>query len=160
MKTITVAGGCFWGVQAFFDRLDGVLETEVGYVNGTTESTDYGRIGRTGHAEAVRINYDPQRISLERLMHALFVIIDPTSVDRQGNDRGHQYRTGIYYSDERDRAFLEMFLEQQRVLHPRPIAVELEALRHFIRAEGYHQKYLDKNPGGYCHIDLSRVREV
>lgn len=151
------AGGCFWGVEEFFSRVPGVYDAVSGYANGTTENPTYRQVcsGATGHAETVRVRYDPARVELRRLAELFFRIIDPTSRNRQGSDVGTQYRTGIYYSDAADRPVLEAVMEEVRKRHSRPLAVELEPLRSFFPAEDYHQDYLRKNPGGYCHIDFS-----
>lgn len=152
-KTIYLAGGCFWGMQKFFDQFDGVLETEVGYANGPDSAPSYQDVCRSsGHAETLRIDYDPNVISLTELLHRYFLVIDPLSVNRQGNDQGVQYRTGIYYTEERQRPEIEAVYRAQEARAGAALAVELLPLRNFFPAEAYHQKYLDKNPGGYCHI--------
>ncbi len=153
MSTIYLAGGCFWGMQKFFDQFDGVVSTEVGYANGPDTAPSYQDVcGSSGHAETVRIEYDPRRISLAQLLEYYFMVIDPLSVNRQGNDRGIQYRTGIYYTDESQLPEIrEVYLAEEEKAGAK-LAVELEPLQNFFPAEEYHQKYLDKNPGGYCHI--------
>ena len=153
-KTIYLAGGCFWGCQKYFDSIPGVLETEVGYANGRTEHPSYEQVKHenTGHAETVRVVYDDSLLPLEKLLEAYAAVIDPTTVDQQGEDRGHQYRTGIYWEDEADGDCARLFLNALAQHYARPIAVEAEPLRQFFPAEEYHQKYLEKNPGGYCHI--------
>ncbi len=156
MKTIYLAGGCFWGLQKFFDQFDGVLSTEVGYANGPDSSPSYQDVCRSsGHAETVRVDYDPDRISLTALLEYYFMVIDPLSVNRQGNDRGIQYRTGIYYTDESQLPEIEAVWREEEAEVGAELAVELEPLQNFFTAEEYHQKYLDKNPGGYCHIPSS-----
>ncbi len=154
MKTIYLAGGCFWGTQAFFDQFDGVLATRVGFANGDAVSPSYAEVrrGGTGHAETVEIRYDESRISLQKLLEYYFLTIDPLSVNRQGEDRGTQYRTGIYYTDEADLPRIRAVYARQEEAAGAPLAVELEPLRCFYPAEEYHQDYLKKNPGGYCHI--------
>lgn len=155
MKKIYLAGGCFWGVEGYFDRIEGVTQTRVGYANGQSEMTSYKQIGMTDHAETVVVTYNPERIALEELLQHYFRIINPFSINRQGNDIGRQYRTGIYYIDEQDRSVAEQVMQQVSQNHGgKPLAVELEPLRHFIDGEEYHQDYLKKNPNGYCHIDL------
>ncbi len=156
MKEIIFAGGCFWGVEEFFSRIDGVEDTEVGYANGITEDPDYKKVctGTTGFAEACKIKYDPEVVSLDTLLDKLFSVIDPTLIDRQGPDIGNQYRTGVYYVDEADRPVIEAYFEKVRSNYDLPIRTELEALKNFYEAEEYHQDYLKKNPGGYCHIKL------
>ena len=153
MKTIYLAGGCFWGTQKFFDQFDGVLETEVGYANGPTENPSYREVCmKSGHAETVKIVYDPKLISLEELIEYYFMTIDPLAYHRQGNDKGAQYRTGIYYVDEDDLPVLEACYAEEQEKYTKAMEVELLPLENFYTAEEYHQKYLDKNPGGYCHI--------
>lgn len=153
MKTVFLAGGCFWGLQKFFDQFDGVAATETGYANGTGDSPSYEDVCRgSGHAEAVRVDYDPDKLPLAEILDHFFMVIDPLSVNRQGNDIGVQYRTGIYYTDEKDLPVIE---EACRALEKKlgaKLAVETGPLQNYFAAEEYHQKYLDKNPGGYCHI--------
>ena len=153
-ETIYLAGGCFWGAQRYFDCLPGVLETEVGYANGNTANPTYEQVKHenTGHAETVRVVYDPAAISLPELLEQFYKAIDPTSVNKQGGDAGVQYRTGIYYTDLAQKPVIEASLAQLQTRYVRPVAVEALPLTHFYTAEEYHQKYLDKNPGGYCHI--------
>lgn len=159
MSTIYLAGGCFWGVQKFFDQFDGVVATEVGYANGPDEVPSYRDVcDGSGHAETVKIIYDPSIISLTDLLGYYFMIIDPLSVNKQGNDRGIQYRTGIYYTTEDQIAEIEAVYKQQEDKVGADLAVEMEPLKNFYTAEEYHQKYLDKNPGGYCHIPASMFR--
>lgn len=158
MKEIVLAGGCFWGVEEYFSRVDGILKTEVGYANGDTENPDYEQVcrGITGYAEAVRLEFDEKLISLSQVLGKFFKIIDPTLLNRQGPDIGHQYRTGIYYIDEDDRGLIDFDINELQKHYERPIVTEVEPLKNFYRAEEYHQDYLKKNPGGYCHIDLSK----
>lgn len=153
MSTIYLAGGCFWGVQKYFDQFEGVVSTKVGYANGPDTAPSYEDVcGSSGHAETVRIDYDPQRVSLVKLLEYYFMVIDPHSVNRQGNDRGIQYRTGIYYTDEDQLPEIEAVCDAEEKKFGTPLAVEVEPLKNFFSAEEYHQKYLEKNPGGYCHI--------
>ena len=153
MKSIYLAGGCFWGVQKYFDQFDGVVFTEVGYANGPTESPSYREVcAASGHAETVHVGYDESRIGLTELLDYYFKIIDPLSVNRQGNDAGIQYRTGIYYTEESQLPEITEVYEREREKAGVPLAVELTPLENFYTAEEYHQKYLDKNPNGYCHI--------
>ena len=153
MKTIYLAGGCFWGVQKFFDQFEGVESTETGYANGPDEEPAYEDVCRgSGHAEAVKIDYNEKAISLSELLEYFFKVIDPLSVNRQGNDVGIQYRTGIYYTDESDVAEIKAVCAKEQDRLGAQLAVEIKSLRNFFPAEEYHQKYLDKNPGGYCHI--------
>ncbi len=156
MKTIYLAGGCFWGLQKFIDQFDGVTETEVGYANGPDRAPTYQEVCRdSGHAETVRVVYDEAVISLEKLLEYYFMVIDPLSVNRQGEDKGIQYRTGVYYSDESQRPVIETAFAREREKAGAPLAVALEPIRNFFSAEEYHQKYLEKNPDGYCHIPRS-----
>lgn len=162
LREIFFAGGCFWGVEAYFAQIQGVHDVTVGYANGTTEHPSYEQVcsGGTGHAEAVHVIYDPHQVSLKTLAEHFFQIINPLSVDRQGNDVGSQYRTGIYYTEEGDLKLLQGVVDAQEEKYEGPIATELRPLSNYYLAEEYHQDYLKKNPGGYCHIDLSRVSEV
>ncbi len=156
MKSIYLAGGCFWGLEEYFSRIDGVQETSVGYANGQVETTNYHLLKETDHVETVFVAYDPAVISLREILLYYFRVIDPLSVNRQGNDRGRQYRTGIYYQDADDLPVIEQVMaEQSQHFGNQPLAVEVEPLRHYIPAEDYHQEYLKKNPGGYCHIDVN-----
>ena len=165
IKTIYLAGGCFWGTQKFFDQFHGVVSTEVGYANGPDDvnspddknspasaPTYQDVCNNSGHAETVRIDYDDSVLSLTDLLNYYFLVIDPLSVNRQGGDIGIQYRTGIYYTSEDQLPEIEAVYREQEEKAGAKLAVELEPLRNFYSAEEYHQKYLDKNPGGYCHI--------
>lgn len=154
MKKIYLAAGCFWGAQAYFKKIDGVVNTKVGYANGKTEDTDYTRVSNTDHAETLMVEYDEKRISLRKILLHYFRIIDPTSVNRQGEDVGRQYRTGIYYTDENDKDMIDNVYRYYEDKFG-GIVVEVKPLQNFILAEDYHQDYLDKNPNGYCHVDLS-----
>lgn len=154
MAEIYLAGGCFWGLEEYFSRIFGVLQTSVGYANGQVETTNYQLIKETDHAETVQVVYDEKVVSLREILLYYFRVIDSLSVNQQGNDRGRQYRTGIYYKDEEDLPTINTVVREQELLIGRKIAVEVEKLRHYILAEDYHQDYLKKNPGGYCHIDV------
>ena len=154
MAEIYLAGGCFWGLEEYFSRISGVLQTSVGYANGQVETTNYQLIKETDHAETVQVVYDEKVVSLREILLYYFRVIDPLSVNQQGNDRGRQYRTGIYYKDEEDLPTIYALVQEQERMLGRKIAVEVEKLRHYILAEDYHQDYLKKNPGGYCHIDV------
>jgi len=154
MAEIYLAGGCFWGLEEYFSRISGVLQTSVGYANGQVETTNYQLIKETDHAETVQVVYDEKVVSLREILLYYFRVIDPLSVNQQGNDCGRQYRTGIYYLDEADLPTINTVVREQELLIGRKIAVEVEKLRHYILAEDYHQDYLKKNPGGYCHIDV------
>ena len=153
MKEIYLAGGCFWGMQKFIDQFNGIIETEVGYANGPDNAPDYEAVcNNSGHAETVRIVYDETRISLEQILNYYFMVIDPVSVNQQGNDIGIQYRTGIYYTEPEQLPIIESVSCEEQKKAGKPLAVEIRPLVNFFSAEEYHQKYLDKNPGGYCHI--------
>ena len=154
MKEIYLAGGCFWGTQKFFDQFDGVIETEVGYANGRFMNPTYEQVCHedTGHAETVRIRFDERILPLSDILEKYFLTVDPLSVNRQGGDVGTQYRTGIYYEDETLLPVIEKAVAKEAEKAGQPLAVEVKRLKNFSPAEEYHQKYLDKNPGGYCHI--------
>lgn len=158
MSEIYLAGGCFWGMQKYFDSIPGVVSTEVGYANGKTLNPSYEEVCKkdTGHAETVKVVYDGEKLSLRFLLGLYFEAIDPISVNRQGGDSGTQYRTGIYYTEDKDRAVAEGLLQQLQRRYESPLAIELKPLENFSSAEEYHQKYLDKNPGGYCHIGKNK----
>ncbi len=153
-KVIYLAGGCFWGCQKYFDLIPGVLATQVGYANGATENPTYEQVKHmhTGHAETVRVEYDPDALSLRELLEKYFAVIDPVSVNRQGEDAGVQYRTGIYYVEAEDEVIARECLERLAEGYDQPLAVELQTLENYYPAEEYHQKYLEKHPDGYCHI--------
>ena len=155
MAEIYLAGGCFWGLEEYFSRIEGVKKTTVGYANGQVESTNYQLIHQTDHAETVHLIYDEKRVSLREILLYYFRVIDPLSVNKQGNDVGRQYRKGVYYTDEGDKAVIEQVFAEQAKQLGQKIAVELEPLRHYVLAEDYHQDYLKKNPGGYCHINVN-----
>lgn len=152
---IYLAGGCFWGVEGYFKKIPGVIDTSVGYANGKTNSTNYRNLKKTDHAETVKIIYDKDIISLQELLEHYFRIIEPTSINKQGNDKGRQYRTGIYYTNKNDKLVINEIIRQKQEDYDEKIAVEVAALNNFILGEDYHQDYLDKNPGGYCHINLA-----
>jgi len=156
-KQIYLAGGCFWGVEKYLSLIPGVLETEAGYANGRTPNPSYEDVctGLTGFAETVRVKYDSVRIGLTEILELFYQVIDPTSVNRQGNDIGEQYKTGIYYADEADKPIISGSLILLGESLNKPVAIELKKLENFYPAESYHQEYLDKNPGGYCHISRS-----
>ena len=156
-KTIYLAGGCFWGTEHFLGLVHGVESTEVGYANSNTPYPSYKEVctGRTGAAETVKVTYNPSEVSLPFLLNLYYQTIDPTSLNKQGNDRGTQYRTGIYYTDPADKAIIEKSLSTLQQHYTKPLAVEYGPLENFYPAEDYHQDYLDKNPGGYCHINPS-----
>lgn len=154
MATIYLAGGCFWGVEKYMSLVNGVADAESGYANGTIESPTYQDVttGNSGYTETVRVEYDPEVAPLSFLLDLFYKAIDPTTMNRQGNDVGTQYRSGVYYSDPADRAVIEASLAKLQESYDDPIAVEVKPLKSYTPAEEYHQDYLEKNPGGYCHI--------
>ena len=156
-KTIYFAGGCFWGTEHYFKMIKGVVGTTVGYANSIMGNPSYKDVcsGDTLAAETVKVDYDPSSVSLEFLTRMFFHAIDPTSLNRQGNDIGTQYRTGIYYTDNEDLAVIYKVFEEQRSTTEGEIVVEVKALQNFYAAEDYHQDYLDKNPDGYCHLPFT-----
>lgn len=162
IQEIYLAGGCFWGVEAYMEKIYGVVEVVSGYANGNTANPRYEDViyRGTGHAETVRVKYDSNEIDLNTLLKYYFKIIDPTSLNKQGNDRGTQYRTGIYYVNEKDKNVIEKEIEMQQKKYNKKIVVEVLPLKGFYLAEEYHQDYLKKNPNGYCHIDLSKADEI
>ena len=160
--TLYFAGGCFWGTEHYFKQIRGVLSTKVGYANGNIEHPTYEQVcsKTTGFAEAVEVTYNPEVLPLTLLVQLYFRSIDPTSVNRQGGDIGTQYRTGIYYKDADVRPFLIAERTKLAQAIGKNVAVEIEPLRNFYAAEDYHQDYLDKNPGGYCHVSPSLFAEA
>lgn len=186
MAEIYLAGGCFWGTEHYFKNIDGVIATETGYANGSEDFMESLRRDQapapasggsasggapvkgptyeqvytdtTGFAETVRVTYNPEVLPLGELLEDYFCAIDPLSVNRQGEDRGTRYRTGIYYVDEADIPVIEQVMAAQEKLYARPLAVESGPLKSFFPAEERHQDYLDKNPEGYCHLSLKMFR--
>ena len=161
-KKIYFAGGCFWGTERLMSLVPGVVSTRVGYANSQVAEPDYRLVctGATGAAEAVEVVYDADRIGLTDLLYLYFRSIDPVALNRQGNDVGTQYRTGIYYVDPEDAPVIEAFVATVARRYSRPLAVEVGPLQNFYPAEEYHQDYLSKNPGGYCHVDRSLFYEA
>lgn len=156
---LCLAGGCFWGVEAYFRKIDGITSVMSGYANGKTETTTYEELADTDHAETVLLEYDPSKINMTTILAYYLRVIDPTSLNRQGNDVGRQYRTGIYYFTEEQKKIAELYLDSVKTHYKAPIVVEVQALDHFIEAEPFHQDYLGRNPEGYCHINLGRPIE-
>lgn len=153
MAIIYLAGGCFWGTEKYLSLIRGVKSTEVGYANGQTDNPSYEDVcNGVGHAEAVKVEYDEKEIDLSFLLDLFYESINPLSINRQGGDSGIQYRTGIYYVDDKDKEIIFTSLKGLQRRFDKPIAVEAKPLENYYRAEEYHQKYLDKNPNGYCHI--------
>jgi len=162
VKVIYLAGGCFWGTEKYLSQIYGVLDTEVGYANGNTENPTYEDVchKNTGHAETVKVLYDPEKISLEFLLQLFYDSIDPTSINHQGGDWGTQYRTGIYYVDEEDREIIQKSIDELQKKYKKKIAIQVQPLENYYPAEEYHQKYLDKNPSGYCHISRDKFEKA
>jgi len=157
-KEIYLAGGCFWGTEKYFSVVEGVIETNVGYANGNTENPSYKEVCQydTGHAETVKVVYNPEKLSLTFLLNLYYDVINPTSINGQGADKGSQYRTGIYYVDEEDEKIIKESIRTIQTDYKEPIAIEVVPLKNYYPAEEYHQKYLDKNPKGYCHISSDK----
>ena len=153
-KDIYLAGGCFWGAEHFFQQIDGVVLTEVGFANGHTPDPTYKEVytDTTGYAETVHIQYDTEQVGLRFLLRMFFTAIDPTSLNKQGGDEGTRYRTGIYYTDSADLPKIRSVFDEVQRQMKAPVVVEVEPLQNFYRAEDYHQDYLNKNPDGYCHL--------
>jgi len=159
MKTIILAGGCFWGMEGYYSRLKGVVATTVGYTDGPGEHPTYREVCQnSGHLEAIRLAYDEQALSLIQVLEHFVRIVDLTQVDRQAHDVGVQYRNAVFFLDPADEKPIRDFLAafQQRL--KKPIATYVKAATPFYEAEEYHQHYLDKNPAGYCHINLGLLR--
>lgn len=156
IKSIYFAGGCFWGTEHFFKQIEGVTFTETGYANGSTPDPTYRQVytDTTGYAETVHVEYDNDVIDLEFLVRMFFKAIDPTSLNRQGEDVGTRYRTGIYYTDAEELPYIKKIYDEIGRQYESPLVVELEPLKNFYRAEDYHQDYLENNPDGYCHLPL------
>jgi methionine-S-sulfoxide reductase len=163
MKTQTaiLAGGCFWGVQFYFDQVPGVVETEVGYIGGRTDNPTYEQVcsHSTGHAEATKITFDPAKVSYDTLLKHFFRIHDPTQLNRQGPDVGDQYRSAIFYTTEDQKRQAQKFIEHLNSSkeYDKPIATKLEPAGTFWKAEEYHQKYTEKTGLGACHVDYAPV---
>ncbi|WP_066106915.1 bifunctional peptide-methionine (S)-S-oxide reductase MsrA/peptide-methionine (R)-S-oxide reductase MsrB [Gallibacterium salpingitidis] len=158
---IYLAGGCFWGLEAYFAAIGGVLDAESGYANGNTENPSYQEVCHgSGHAETVKVTYDPTLISLSTILEYYFRVIDPTSLNKQGHDQGIQYRTGIYYTNPEQKPIIDAAMAAEQTKWDQPLVVEVTPLVSYYPAEEYHQDYLAKNPNGYCHIDLSKADDV
>lgn len=162
MKTIYFAGGCFWGTEHYMSQFDGVVETAVGYANGSVADPAYEEVytDQTGHVECVKVVYDDEMISLATLCRLFFRSIDPLLLNRQGGDIGTRYRTGIYWNDTDDQAVVEEVYAEIQRKYNEPLVVEKSPLKCFYSAEEYHQKYLVKNPEGYCHLSLSTLKSA
>lgn len=155
LEVVYFAGGCFWGTEHLFELVNGVTDVESGYANGHTDNPTYQQVSghNTGYAETVKVTYDPGKLDFGILLDLYFRSIDPTSLNKQGNDIGDQYRTGIYYTTDQQLQAIETKIRAESALHTSPIVVEVKPLQRFYKAEEYHQDYLDKHPNGYCHID-------
>ena len=156
-KVIYLAGGCFWGVQEYFSQLRGVINSTSGYANGTKENPTYEEVksGKYLFAETVKIEYDPEYLSLEEVLNHFLRFVDPYSLNKQGEDEGIQYRSGVYFTNPRDKAVILKFFQEN--LNDN-YCIEVKRLKNFYPAEEYHQDYLKKNPGGYCHINLLKIK--
>jgi methionine-S-sulfoxide reductase len=153
-ETATLAGGCFWGVEELLRKLPGVAGTTVGYTGGTLNAPRYEDVktGSTGHAESIQIEFDPSKISYDDILDDFFRLHDPTTANRQGNDIGTQYRSAIFYHDEKQREAAERAVQRAQQKWPRPITTQIVPYTEFWPAEGYHQDYLQRYPNGYtCH---------
>lgn len=162
LQEIYLAGGCFWGMEKLFSMLPGVIQVISGYANGKDDIIpDYEKVcnGKTGYKEAIRVRYDNESTSLEALLFAYFQVIDPTIPNRQGFDKGTQYQTGIYYTDDTSERIIEKIVKIEKTA-VKQFVVEVEPLKNFHIAEDYHQEYLLKNPNGYCHINPTRMKKV
>ncbi len=161
LETIYLAGGCFWGVEEYMSRLAGVYDVSSGYANGNTKNPTYEEVihNDTGHAETVKVVYDPKQITLTEVLGEYFTIIDPTSLNKQGNDIGTQYRTGIYYVNDSEKPVIDEALANLQLEYDDQLVVEVLPLSNFYTAEDYHQDYLAQNENGYCHINLELATE-
>ena len=162
IKEIYFAGGCFWGTEHLFQLVRGVVATEVGYANGKIKNPTYEQVvsHTTGFAEAVKVQYDADEVNLPLLIELYFKSIDPTTLDRQGNDVGDNYRSGIYSTDEVTAAVVKTEVAKLAKNYQKPVVVEMIPLQNWYKAEDYHQDYLVNNPGGYCHVPLSVFEEA
>lgn len=160
MKKIHLAGGCFWGLQRYFERVVGVLDTEVGFANGNMVHPSYREVctGKTGFAETLSVCYDEDIIQLNGILELFFKAIDPTQLNRQGADVGTQYRTGIYYEHLEDGELAYAFIQKIQGQYSRPVVTEVKLLENYYPAEEYHQHYLEKNPAGYYQIGREASR--
>jgi len=162
MEKATLAGGCFWCTEAVYLQLKGVTEVKPGYSGGFVKNPSYEEVcnGTTGHAEAVQILYDPETVSFAEILEVFFMTHDPTTLNRQGNDVGTQYRSAAFYSSEEQKAAIAEAIREYEKSHPgKRVVTESVKTGPFFAAEEYHQDYLEKNPGGYCHVDLDLLRE-
>ncbi|MDD5293869.1 MAG: peptide-methionine (S)-S-oxide reductase MsrA [Candidatus Izemoplasmatales bacterium] len=160
MKEIILAGGCFWGVEAYYKRLKGVIDTQVGYTDGPQNPPCYRDVcNHSGHVEAVKISYDPSVIPFDAILDHFFRIIDPTEVNRQGSDIGIQYRSAIYIATEDEKRNAKAWIDRVQLRYAKKIQTEVKMSCTFFDAEAYHQDYLDKNPTGYCHVRMHLAKD-
>lgn len=159
-ETATFAGGCFWGLEHYFQQLPGVVQVRSGYTGGSLPNPSYEQVctGKTGHAEAIEILFDPKQISYATLLKHFWRIHDPYSLNRQGNDIGTQYRSAVFYHSPEQKKTLEDSLSQLSKKTKKKIVTQIASATTFYAAEDYHQNYLVKNPGGYCHIDMGLLK--
>ncbi len=157
-KIIYIAGGCFWGVEEYYKRLKGIINTTVGYANGNTSNPTYEEVKHhlASHAECLKLEYDECIISLEKILEHFLRFVDPYSIDKQGEDLGHQYRSGIYYTDLLDKDIIINYFNNNL---DKDYKIEILPLDNFYDAEEYHQDYLEKNPSGYCHVNLNLIKK-
>ena len=157
MRIIYFAGGCFWGVEKYFSMVKGVLDTKVGYANGTLPNPSYEDLkhGLDNASETVMIMYDEKQVSLEKLLELYLRVVDPYSINKQGEDEGVQYRTGIYYVDKAEESLIKEYFKKNLKVDYK---IEVLPLAKFYLAEEYHQDYLNKNPQGYCHINMAKLK--
>ncbi|MBP6923040.1 peptide-methionine (R)-S-oxide reductase MsrB [Veillonella sp. YH-vei2232] len=159
-QTIYLAGGCFWGLEAYFKAIPGVISVDSGYANGPTNTTTYEEVCHgSGHAETIKLIYDADVLALRHIIQYYFRVVDPFTINKQGNDVGIQYRSGLYYTNDTDKSVIEDVLKKLQDLYAQSFAIEVKPLENFVKAEEYHQDYLEKNPGGYCHINLTKAEE-
>lgn len=155
---IVLGGGCFWCIEAVYQRIEGIESVVSGYAGGEVENPTYEQVctGRTGHAEVVLVTFDPNKISLDRVLDLFWKAHDPTTLNRQGHDVGTQYRSAIYYSTEEQRKTAEASKERAQEAYSSPIVTEIAPLDHFYKAEEYHQDYFNSHPfAGYCRVVIA-----
>jgi peptide methionine sulfoxide reductase msrA/msrB len=154
VRVIYLAGGCFWGTEHFIKQIQGVISTETGFANGHTENPTYKEVytDTTGYTETVKVEYDADVADLRFLLELYFKAIDPTSLNKQGEDEGTRYRTGIYYTNDADLPTIQQVFNEVAQQYDRPLVVEVLPLSNYYAADEYHQDYLDKHPDGYCHL--------
>ena len=161
LEDIYLAGGCFWGVEAYMERVFGVYDVTSGYANGETDNPTYREVvsGNTGHAETVHVQYDPERTDLKTILDHFFTIIDPTSLNKQGNDRGSQYRSAVFFTDSEEQEVIDQVIQEQQKRYDGKIVTAVETLTTYTLAEEEHQDYLEKNPNGYCHVEFDSLED-